>query len=55
MQLGFVNVFIVPIGLIWFNTLNAMYLRRTVRDLVDLKECSEWAADGSDFSAFEKT
>ena len=39
LQLGFVNAFIVPIGFGCFTTLNVMYLRKSVRDVVVLKCC----------------
>ena len=48
LQLGFVNVFIAPIGFRCFTTLNVMYLRKSVRDVVVLKFCSKWAANESD-------
>ena len=37
LQLGFINVFISPIGLSYFTDLNAMHLSRSVRDVVDSK------------------
>ena len=52
LQLGFVNVFIAPIWFICFTTLNVMYLRKSVRDVVVLKCCSKLAANESDFCRF---
>ena len=49
LQLGFVNVFIASIGFCSFTTLNVMYLRRSVRDVVVLKCCLKWTANESDF------
>ena len=52
LQLGFLNVFIAPIGFICFTTLNVMYLRKSLRDLVLLKCCSKWAANECNFCPF---
>ena len=52
LQFGLVNVFIVKIVFSWFATLNFIYLRRSVRDVVDLKCCSKCAANESDFCLF---
>ena len=49
LQFGFVDVFIVPIGCSCFTTLNVIYLHKSVRGVVELKCCSEWAANESDF------
>ena len=49
LQLGFVHVFIAPIGFIWFTALNVAYLRRSVRDVVALRFCSKRAANESNF------
>ena len=50
LQLSFVNFFIAPIGFRCFPTLNVIYLRIYVRDVVVLKCCSKWAANESYFS-----
>ena len=47
LQLGFVNVFIAPIGFSCFSTLNVIHLRSSVRDVVLLKCCTKWAANES--------
>ena len=52
LKLNLLNIFIAPIGLSCFTTLNVMYLRKSVRDVVVLKCCSKWAANGSDFCPF---
>ena len=52
LQLGFVNVFIAPIGFSCFTNLNVMYLRKSVRGVLVLKCCSKWAANKSDFCPF---
>ena len=52
LQLGFVNVFIAPIGLICFTTLNVMHLRRSVQGVVDLNYCSKRSANESYFCPF---
>ena len=49
LQFGFINTFIVPIRFICFTTLNVIFLRRSVRSIVELKYCSKWAANESDF------
>ena len=48
LQFGFISVFIAPIGFSCFTTLNVIYLRRYVGDVVELKYCSKWAANESD-------
>ena len=45
LQLGFINILIVTIGLISFNILNVMHLCKSVRDVVYLKCRSKWAAN----------
>ena len=52
LQLGFVTVFIAPIGLSSFTTLNVVHLRRSVREVADLKCCSKWAANDYYFCPF---
>ena len=52
LQLGFVIVFIAPIGFSCFNTLNDIHFRISVRDVVVLKCCLEWASNESDFCPF---
>ena len=52
LQVGFIIVFIVPVGFSYFTTLNVMYLRRSVHDIVALKCCSKWAANESEFFLF---
>ena len=53
-QLGFVNVFNVPINLIYFFFLNSMHLHWSVYDVVNLQFCSKWAANESDLPRFCK-
>ena len=52
LQLGFVNDFIAPIELICVTNLNVINLRRFMRDILDLKWCSKWAANESYFCPF---
>ena len=52
LQLGFVNFFIAPIRFSCLTTLNVMYLRNSVRDVVVLMCCLKWAANESDFFPF---
>ena len=52
LQLGFVNVYIAPIGFSCFTTLNIMYFCRSVCDVVELSCCSTWAANESGFCLF---
>ena len=52
LQLGFVNVFIAPIGFICFNNLNVIHFRRSVRAVELSKCCTKWAANESDFCPF---
>ena len=52
LQLGFVIFSIAPIELIYFSTLNYMRLHRYVRDVLELKWCSKWAENKSDFCLF---
>ena len=55
LQLYFVNVFIQPIELSCFTSLNYMHSCMSVSDTVDLKYCLEQAANDSDFlSTFDK-
>ena len=42
LKFGFVKIFFTPIGFICFTTLNAIYLRRYVRDVVELKCILKW-------------
>ena len=51
-QVGFVNVSIAPIGFRCFTNLNDIHLHRSVHDVVELKCCSKWAANESDFCPF---
>ena len=52
LQFDFVNIFIGPISFSSFNTLDVIYLRRYVRDVVVLKCCTKWAENESDFYPF---
>ena len=52
LQLGFVNDFIAPIILRSFTTLKVIHLRKSMSDVVDLKCCSKWSANESDFCPF---
>ena len=48
-QLGFVEHLIATIGLICLTTLKVMQVCKYMSYAVDLKCCSEWAANESDF------
>ena len=49
LQFDLVNVFIVTIGFICFTTLNVINLRRYLHGVVELKCCSKWSENESDF------
>ena len=52
LEFGFIDAFIAPIRFSYFTTLNVIYLRRSVREVVALKCYSKWSANESDFCPF---
>ena len=52
LQLGFIKVFFASVGFGYLTTLNVIYLRRFLHDVVALKCCLKWAANESGFFLF---